>query len=177
MRAAARRLRLLPAAPRHLHGWPLPWGGQRPAVFHRVRSLCDRAADRKPRAVCFGIRFTCTTIQYSALRSARARYRFVNGEARKPTTNLNQMRGSSPCVLHEPLLIRIENLQWRGQWRLDTLLPAGKDFDVPLLRILPGCQRPARRTIPTGKLWPKLRGADRVGLDRDRLDATTVCVM
>jgi hypothetical protein len=93
------------------------------------------------------------------------------------TTNLNQMRGSSPCVLHEPLLIRIENLQWRGQWRLDTLLPAGKDFDVPLLRILPGCQRPARRTIPTGKLWPKLRGADRVGLDRDRLDATTVCVM
>jgi hypothetical protein len=42
--AATRRLRLLPAAPRHLHGWALPWGGQRPAVFHRVRSWCDRAA-------------------------------------------------------------------------------------------------------------------------------------
>jgi hypothetical protein len=61
MPAAARRMRLLPAAPPHLHGWRLPWGGQRPAVFHRVRSSCYRAADRKPRAVCFGIRFTCTT--------------------------------------------------------------------------------------------------------------------
>ena len=73
MPAAARRLRLLPAAPRHLHGWPLPWGGQRPAVFHRVRSSCDRAADRKPRAVPFGIRLTCTTIRYSALRSVGAK--------------------------------------------------------------------------------------------------------
>jgi hypothetical protein len=61
MPAAARRMRLLPAAPPHLHGWRLPWGGQRPAVFHRVRSSCFRAADRKPRGVCFGIRFTCTT--------------------------------------------------------------------------------------------------------------------
>jgi hypothetical protein len=26
------------AAPARLHGWPLPWGGQRPAVSHRVRS-------------------------------------------------------------------------------------------------------------------------------------------
>jgi hypothetical protein len=40
--AAARRLRLLPAAPPHLHGWPLPWGDLRPAVFHRVRSSCYR---------------------------------------------------------------------------------------------------------------------------------------
>src|SRR5262245_62119670 len=51
MRAAARRLRLLPAVPARLQGWPLPWGGQRPAVFPRVRSSCDRAVDRKPRAV------------------------------------------------------------------------------------------------------------------------------
>src|SRR6516164_10288170 len=58
MRAAARRLRLLPAVPARLHGWPLPWGGQRPAVFHRVRSSGYRAADRKPRAVTFGIRIT-----------------------------------------------------------------------------------------------------------------------
>ena len=38
-------------------------------------------------AVTFVIRFTCTTIRYSALRSARARYRFVNREAenRRPT--------------------------------------------------------------------------------------------
>ena len=60
------RVAAAPAAPRHLHGWPLPGGGQRPAVFHRVRSSCDRAADRKPRAVTFDIRFTCTTIRYSA---------------------------------------------------------------------------------------------------------------
>jgi class 3 adenylate cyclase len=44
MRVAARRLRLLPPAPARLHGWRLPWGGQRPAVFHRVRSSCYRAA-------------------------------------------------------------------------------------------------------------------------------------
>ena len=40
---------------------------------------------------------------------------FVNRETRKPTTNLNQMRGRSPCVLHEPLLDTIENLQWHGR--------------------------------------------------------------
>src|SRR5262245_11225937 len=58
MPAAARRLRLLPAAPARLQGWPLPWGGQRQAVFHRVRSSGYRAADRKPRAVKFDIRIT-----------------------------------------------------------------------------------------------------------------------
>src|SRR4029434_3477200 len=63
------RARLLPAAPPHLHGWPLPWGGQRPAVFHRVRSSCDRAADRHPRAVTCGIRFALyhNTVQRAAL--------------------------------------------------------------------------------------------------------------
>src|SRR5215475_757811 len=49
MPVATRPLRLLPAAPPHLHGWPRPWGGPRPAVFHRVHSWCYRAADRKPR--------------------------------------------------------------------------------------------------------------------------------
>src|SRR5262245_61998894 len=38
MRAAARRLRLLPAAPARWRGWQLLWGGQRQAVFPRVRS-------------------------------------------------------------------------------------------------------------------------------------------
>ena len=33
-------------------------GTQRPTVFHRVRSSGYRAADRKPRAVTFGIRIT-----------------------------------------------------------------------------------------------------------------------
>ena len=59
-------------------------GPASPAVFDRVRSSCFRAADRKPRAVTFGMRFTCTTIRYSVL---PARFRFVNREPenRRPT--------------------------------------------------------------------------------------------
>jgi hypothetical protein len=49
--------------------WPLTVRAQQSAmpvisVFHRVRSSCYRAADRKPRAVHSEIRFTCTTIRY-----------------------------------------------------------------------------------------------------------------
>ena len=75
-----RRLRLLPAAPRHLHGSPLPWGGQRPPVFHRVRSSCYRAADRKPRGrdVRYPVHLYHNTIQRA--NAARARYRFVSRE-------------------------------------------------------------------------------------------------
>src|SRR5262245_55500569 len=80
MRAAARRLRLLPAAPARWRGWPLPWVGQHRAVFPRVRSSCDRAADRKPRGPCVGIRFTCTTIRYSINDSARRGTDFVDRE-------------------------------------------------------------------------------------------------
>src|SRR5262245_16863471 len=78
MRAAARRSRLLRAAPARWHGWLLPWDGQRQAVFPRVRSSCDRAADRKPRGPCVGIRFTCTTIRYSINDSARRGTDFVD---------------------------------------------------------------------------------------------------
>src|SRR5262249_32962039 len=79
MPAAARRLRLLPAAPARWRGWPLPWVGQRQAVFPRVRSSAI-AVDRKPRAVRSVIRFTCTTIRYSINDSARHGTDFVDRE-------------------------------------------------------------------------------------------------
>src|SRR5262245_15396123 len=74
MRAAARRLRLLPAAPARLHGWPLPWVGQRPAVFHRVHSSGYRAADRKPSAPLSGssalqLRYNLYNVQFGAYQS------------------------------------------------------------------------------------------------------------
>src|SRR5215468_9240657 len=64
MPAVARQLRPLPAAPARLHDWPRPWGDQRPAVFHRVRSSGYRAAIKTRARAWFGIRFICTTIRY-----------------------------------------------------------------------------------------------------------------
>ena len=67
-------MRLLPVVHHHLHGWPLPWGGQRPDVFHRVRSSCYRAGDRKPRVRVFlyPVHLYHNTVQYP---SAGFRYR------------------------------------------------------------------------------------------------------
>jgi len=81
MRAAARRLPLLPAAPARWRGWQLPWGGQRPAVFLRVRSSRDRGWS-KTAGRAFRIRFTCTTIWYSINDSARRGTGFVDRECR-----------------------------------------------------------------------------------------------
>src|SRR5262245_2774409 len=79
MPAAARQLRLLPAAPVRLHGWLLPWGGRPPAVFHRVRSLCHRAAIKNA-GRAFGIRINCTTMRYTTQSLSAGAIPIVNRE-------------------------------------------------------------------------------------------------
>jgi hypothetical protein len=50
-------------------------------------------------------------LYYNTVQRATGRgTEFVNRQARKPTTNLNQMRGRSPSVLHEPLPIRLPSI-------------------------------------------------------------------
>ena len=126
-------MRLPPVAPPHLHGSPLPWGGQRPDVFHRVRSSCYRAGDRKPRP--YKSESGSSVSQYGTV-AKRGQYGFVIERVPPPWAARGATHHWIVPTPHRPP--RRPNVEWQPIGGLRVVVA------VRLLRLCPN--RPRRRT-------------------------------